>query len=147
MDLIVILLLGISSLMLLVGIWAWVAYRKLYGHYFNIWIILFIFFVPGHAQDAVYDEEDVPYTLVEVPEEDIAILEDQPLVEAPDDEDPAIISLPEKPMVFPEEMPRAATTISIGVYGYMGEFTEMKFNQTAWDLEFYKLMNLTNLSF
>jgi hypothetical protein len=81
----------------------------------KIGCILFIFF-PANAQ------EDI----------------DDPVII----DDPAIIPLPDKPMVFPEEMPKAANEISISLYGYVGDF-----NETAWDQEIAKLMNLTNMSF
>lgn len=33
------------------AIWAYLSYRRLYGHYFNFWIVLFIILVPISAQE------------------------------------------------------------------------------------------------
>jgi hypothetical protein len=49
-------------------------------------------------------------------QDDVSVLEDPPLV-AIDDSDPAIIPLPDKPMVFPDEMPHAAQVIADFIIG------------------------------
>jgi hypothetical protein len=91
LDAFIIISIVILSILLFVGIWALLSYRKLYGHYFNFWIILFIVLIPtGAAQEG--------------------ILEEPGFVEA----DPFggnDIPIDPGPLVFPEEMPKAAVAV------------------------------------
>jgi hypothetical protein len=117
------ILIALFMLIIAVSVYALFQHHKLYGHYFNFWIVLFVISVPIGAAH-----------------EEVSILEDPGFAE-PDPGGDIEIPIDPGPLVFPEEMPKASYEILIDYYGLMGEF-----NVTNFDQEWLEFLNQTNLT-
>jgi hypothetical protein len=135
MDIILILLISIVLILSILAIWGLCQYKKLSSALLKI--LLLTLLIAGCQAEEISVLEDPPF--MEIPP---SILEDPPFSVLPPDIPDEMG--PEQPLIFPEPMQKASIIITF----YSDCLWEdREFNQTAFDLEWARLLNGTNLTF